>query len=259
MSSQVVLSEKINSYATVLTLNRPERRNALSIELMHELGRLVEAGAQDPSQRVLILRGAGEVFCAGLDLKEASEAGKTDNSAHAVARTLLAVHGSPLITIAAVHGAAMAGGAGIMSCCDFVVCAEGAKIGYPEVRRGLVAALVLTFLQRQLGERHLRELLLLAEPIDAARAHEIGLINRIVPATDVMSEALKIAAICVQGAPQAIANTKRLLSEFRPPSVPDDINKAIQSHLGARSGDEAVEGIAAFLQKRPPKWVPPSI
>ena len=255
----VVLSEKLNSYTTVLTLNRPERRNALSIELMHELGRLVEANAQDPSQRVLILRGAGDVFCAGLDLKEASEAGKTDSSAHSVARTLLAVHGSPLITIAAIHGAAMAGGAGLMSCCDFVVAAEGTKIGYPEVRRGLVAALVLTFLQRQLCERHIRELLLLAEPISAERALEIGLINRIVPRSELMNEATRLAGICVHGAPQAIANTKRLLSEFRPPSVPDDINKAIQSHLGARGGDEAAEGIAAFLQKRPPKWVPPSI
>ncbi len=256
MSPQFVLTERLNAYTTALTLNRPERRNALSLDLMHQLGCAVESVAQDSSQRVLILRGAGEVFCAGLDLKEASEAGKTDSSAHAVARTLLAVHGCPLITIAAIHGAAMAGGAGLMSCCDFVVAAEGTKIGYPEVRRGLIAALVLTFLQRQLRERHIRELLLLAEPIDAQRALEIGLINRIVPKSDLLNEALKIAATCVQGAPQAIATTKKQLADFRPPSVADDIEKAVHSHLGARSSDEAQEGMAAFLEKRPPKWVP---
>lgn len=254
MSSQFVISERVNGYATLLTLNRPERRNALSLDLMHQLGSAVEAAGQDPSQRVLILRGAGEVFCAGLDLKEASEAGKTDTSAHAVARTLLAVHGCPLITIAAIHGAAMAGGAGLMSCCDFVVAAEGTKIGYPEVRRGLVAALVLTFLQRQLRERHIRELLLLGEPITAERALEIGLINRVVPRNELMNEALKFAATCVQGAPQAIATTKKLLSDFHSPSVADAIEKAVHSHLGARSSEEAQEGIAAFLEKRPPKW-----
>jgi methylglutaconyl-CoA hydratase len=255
-SSPFVLVEPANSYTRILTLNRPERRNALGVELMRQLCSAVEAAGTDPAIRVLILRGAGEAFCAGLDLKESYDAGKTDTSAHAVARTLLTLHNTSTVTIAAVHGAAMAGGAGLMTCCDFALAAEGTKIGYPEVRRGLIAALVMTFLQRQLKQRHIRELLLLAEPITAERAVQIGLVNRVVPRERLMEEALQLAAVCVQGAPGAIASTKQMLSEFRPPSVTEDIQRAINSHLGARTSDEAQEGIAAFLEKRPPKWVP---
>src|SRR5436189_2972648 len=106
-----------------------------------------------------------------------------------VANTLITISQTHLITIAAVHGAAVAGGAGIMSACDFVVAAEGTKIGYPEVRRGLVAGIVMTFLRRQLGERDLRELLLMSELIDATRAREMGLINRVVPEAELESVA----------------------------------------------------------------------
>src|SRR5581483_5685167 len=113
--------------------------------------------------RVLILRGTGAAFCAGLDLKEASDHAKAHATAELVANTLIALSETRLVTIAAVHGAAVAGGAGIMSACDFVVAARGTKIGYPEVRRGLVAGLVMTFLRRQTGERNMRELLLGAE------------------------------------------------------------------------------------------------
>src|SRR2546423_8424437 len=110
-----------------------------------------------------------------------------------VANTLVALSQTRLITIAAVHGAAVAGGAGIMSACDFVVAAEKTKIGYPEVRRGLVAGLILTFLRRQVCERDIRELLFGSELIDAERAREIGLLNRVVPRGDVISEARKFA------------------------------------------------------------------
>jgi methylglutaconyl-CoA hydratase len=254
---KVVLRESLSAYTTVLTLNRPERRNALSLQLMQELIAAVESVGQDSSQRVLVLRGAGENFCAGLDLKEASEAGKSDASAHTVAKMLQTVHACPLVTIAAIHGSAMAGGAGLMSTCDFVVAAEGTKIGYPETKRGLVAALVMTFLLRQLRERDLRELVLLAEPIDAARALEMGLLNRVVPRDRIMDEVTKVASIVVQGAPAAIASTKHHIAELQTPTVKDDIERAIQFHLRARTSDEAQEGIKAFLEKRPPNWLPP--
>lgn len=254
--ANVIIRESVNAYTTALVLNRPERRNALSMQLMQELIAAVEAASKDPSQRALVLRGAGEVFCAGLDLKEAQETGRSDDSAHTVARLLQTVHACPLVTIAAVHGAAMAGGAGLMSTCDFVVAAEGTKIGYPEVRRGLVAALVMSFILRQLRERDNRELLLLAEPIDARRALEMGLISRVVARDRVMEEVMKIAAVAVHGAPHALAHTKQLIAELRPPTVSTDVERAIQFHLGARTSDEAQEGIAAFLEKRPPSWVP---
>jgi methylglutaconyl-CoA hydratase len=253
---RVVIREQLNAYTTALTLNRPERRNALSMQLMQELIASVEAVSRDAAQRVLVLRGAGEVFCAGLDLKEASEAGKSDSSAHTVAKVMQTVHGCPLVTIAAVHGAAMAGGAGLMSACDFVVAAEGTKIGYPETKRGLVAALVMSFLLRQLRERDVRELLLLADPIDARRALAMGMVSRVVPRDRLMEEVMKIASLVVHGAPGAVAHTKQLIAELRPPTVTQDIERAIQFHLSARTSDEAQEGIAAFLEKRPPKWVP---
>ena len=172
-----------------------------------------------------------------------------------VANTLVAVSQTRLITIAAVHGAAVAGGAGIMSACDFVVAAQGTKIGYPEVRRGLVAGLVMTFLRRQVGERHMRELLLGSELIEAERANEIGLVNRVVANADLMTEAQKFAQSVLQGAPGALAQTKRLMEELWSSSVKDDVELALKYHMRARESEEAREGIAAFNEKRKPKWI----
>src|SRR5512146_3297317 len=153
----VVLLEKESPQISVVTLNRPERRNALTLELLTELCAAIKVASEQPEQRVLILRGAGAAFCTGLDLKAAADHTKAHATAEMVANTLITVSQTRLITIAAVHGAAVAGGAGIMSACDFVVAAERTKIGYPEVRRGLVAGLVLTFLRRQVGERNTRD------------------------------------------------------------------------------------------------------
>jgi methylglutaconyl-CoA hydratase len=251
----VVLVEKQSPRVTIVTLNRPERLNALTIELLTELTNAVEAAAADPAQRILILRGAGRAFCAGLDLIEAADQEKAQRTAEIIAKTLIALSETRLVTIAAVHGAAVAGGAGIMSTCDFVVAAEKTKIGYPETRRGLVAGLVMTFLRRQLRERDLRELLLGAELIPADRAREIGLVNRVVPRDDVMQEAQKFADSVLQGAPGVVTQTKRLIEELWPTSVKEDVERALKHHMQARDSDEAREGIAAFNEKRPPKWV----
>lgn len=250
----VVLVEQQSPQITVLTLNRPERRNSLTIELLSELIAAVSAAAKDASQRVLILRGAGAAFCTGLDLKEAADQTKAHETAEMVAKTLVTLAETRLVTIAAVHGAAVAGGAGIMSTCDFVVAAEKTKIGYPEVRRGLVAGLVMTFLRRQVGERNIRELVLGGELIDAARAREIGLVNRVVARAEVMNEARKFADSVLQGAPDALAQTKRLIEELWVTSVKEDVDLALKHHMRARESDEAREGIAAFNEKRPPSW-----
>ena len=250
----LVLIEKQSPQISVLTLNRPERRNALTIEMMTELTEAIEKAAADEVQRVLILRGAGNAFCTGLDLKEAAEMQKAHASAEMVAKTLVTLSQTRLITIAMVHGAAVAGGAGIMSACDFVIAAERTKVGYPEVRRGLVAGLVMTFLRRQLRERDLRELLLTSELIDAKRAQEIGLVNRVVPPNELENAAQNIASAILQGAPSAIANSKRLIEELGSSSVAEDVAIALHHHMEARESDEAKEGIAAFLEKRPPKW-----
>jgi methylglutaconyl-CoA hydratase len=250
----VVLIEKLMPQITIVTLNRPERRNALTIELLTDLVAAIKVASDEPHERILILRGTGPAFCTGLDLKAA-----TLQNAHAtaemVAKTLITLSQTQLVTIAAVHGAAVAGGAGIMSACDFVVAAEGTRIGYPEVRRGLVAGLVMTFLRRQVGERNMRELLLGSELIDAERAKEIGLINRVVPEANLMSEAQKFADSVLQGAPGAVGQTKRLIEELWWRAVKEDIDLAFKYHVQARESREAWEGIAAFNEKRPPNWV----
>ena len=251
----VILVEKELPQISVITLNRPERRNALTIELLTELCAAINVASDQPEQRVLILRGAGAAFCTGLDLKEAAATAKAHATAEMVANTLVAISQTRLVTVAAVHGAAVAGGAGIMSACDFVVAAERTKIGYPEVRRGLVAGLVMTFLRRQVGERNMRELLFSGELIDAGRAKEIGLVNRVVAAGDVMSEAQKFAASVLQGAPGALTQTKRLVDELWWQSVKRDVDIALKYHMQARESDEAREGIAAFNEKRKPNWV----
>ena len=249
-----VLVEKQSSQITRLTLNRPERRNALTIELMGELVAAIDNAAADPAQRIIILHGAGKAFCTGLDLVEAVKHDPHE-TAENVARMLLALAETRLVTIAMVHGAAVAGGAGVMSACDFVIASDHTKFGYPEVRRGLVAGLVMTFLRRQLRERDLRELLLASELISAQRAFEMGLVNRVVPVADLETEVQKIAASVLQGAPGAISNSKRLMEELWSTSVRKDIELALQHHLDARESAEAAEGIAAFNEKRPPNWV----
>ena len=250
----VVLIEKQSPQITVVTLNRPERRNALTLELLSQLCAAIKVASDEPQNRLIILRGAGAAFCTGLDLKEAADQTKAHATAEMVANTLIAVSQTHLVTIAAVHGAAVAGGAGIMSACDFVVAAERTRIGYPEVRRGLVAGLVMTFLRRQVSERNMRELLLGSELIYAERANEIGLVNRVVAQNDLMPEALKFAASVLQGAPGAVAQTKRLIDELWWRSVKDDVDLALKYHMQARESDEAREGIAAFNEKRKPKW-----
>ncbi|PYL93568.1 MAG: enoyl-CoA hydratase/isomerase family protein [Verrucomicrobia bacterium] len=250
----VVLIEKQSPQITVVTLNRPERRNSLTIELLNELVASIKVASDQADERVLILRGAGAAFCTGLDLKEAADRKKAHMTAELVAKALTTLAETRLVTIAAVHGAAVAGGAGIMSACDFVVAAEKTKIGYPEVRRGLVAGLVMTFLRRQIGERNMRELVLGGELIDAERARGIGLVNRVVAPNQLMIEAQKFADSVLQGAPNAIVQTKRLIEELWSTSVKEDVDLALKHHMRARESAEAREGIAAFNERRKPDW-----
>jgi methylglutaconyl-CoA hydratase len=250
----LLLIEKQSPQITVVTLNRPERRNSLTIELLNELIAAIKIASDQPNERLLILRGAGAAFCTGLDLKEAAESKKAQMTAELVAKTLITLAETRLVTVAAVHGAAVAGGAGIMSACDFVVAAQKTKIGYPEVRRGLVAGLVMTFLRRQVGERNMRELVLGGELIDAEHARGIGLVNRVVAPDQLMTEAQKFADSVLQGAPNAITQTKRLIEELWSTSVKEDVDLALKHHMQARESDEAREGIAAFNEKRKPNW-----
>lgn len=250
-----IIRETLEKGIVVLSLNRPEKRNALNLELMDELTSLVSTLENDPSQRIIILKGEGKVFCAGLDLEQARDREKAELSANAVAGMLTTIHGTCLITIAAVHGAAFAGGGGLAAACDIVIAEEGASFGFPEVRRGLVAAQVAALLAGQMSLRHLKELLLLGKEISALRALEIGLINRVVKEGCLMAEAQTFAKEVLLGAPGALFKTKKLLEKFSPSPFLESLDFAIELHNEAKVSEEASEGIEAFFQKRAPKWV----
>lgn len=257
MTASLLLSEQIGPGVTQLTLNRAEKRNALSIELVEALLAALTAAEKDAGQRILILTGAGSVFCSGLDLAEATDASKAHRSAELIGEVLRRLSESRLVTIAVVRGAAIAGGAGLMSACDFALAEESAQIGYSETRRGLVAALVMTFLRRQLRERDARQMLLTGAIITARRAEAIGLINEALPGDQLMPRARAMAAEVMQGGPEAVARTKQLLAQLWPALLSADLEKAMKTHLETRGSAEIQEGIAAFREKRPPKWAPP--
>ena len=143
-----------------------------------------------------------------------------------------------------------------MSACDLVVAAENARIGYPEVRRGLMAALVVSFLCHQIGERRARELVLLGQYIDARRAWEMGLVNRVVPAAQLHEATLALASEVLKGGPAAVERTKHLVNQIAPRHINERLEHALEHHLLTRNSDEAEEGLAAFVAKRAPSWDP---
>lgn len=250
----VILVEPLERGIVSVTLNRPERRNALSIELVERLWVELEKLADDKSNRVVILRGAGPVFCAGLDLKEAADESLVDRSASAVSRALDLLRSTPLVTVAAVQGGAFAGGAGIMAACDIVIAANDAMIGFPEIRRGLLPALICNVLLHRVREGDLRELFLAGESIDAARARAVGLVQRVVPPQRLFDEAMSVARAVGAGGPETVRQTKALLNRMLQQTGGHAGASLIDTHLAARHSAEAREGLAAFAEKRQPNW-----
>ena len=252
MEQTVLIERDAARRMTTLTLNRPARRNALNLPLLDAFKTAIADASVDPSLRVLVLRGAGPAFCSGMDLAETAK--EPIKAVERVRDVFLALATCPLVTIALVHGAAVAGGGGLAAACDFVVMADDARIGFPEVKRGLVAALVAALLRRQLRESDLRELLLVGELIPAVRAEKIGLAHRVVVATELASTAQNIARAVCEGGPGAIAETKALLGRLAPRSLADDFAIALETHGRTRDSAEAREGSRAFLEKRRPTW-----
>lgn len=254
MTTSVLLTENLNDATSLLTLNRPERRNALTIELLEALCAAFEALAQEPQRRIVILRGAGPAFCAGLDLHEAAQIEVAERSAEMIARTFETIRTSPLISIAVAHGAAYAGGAGLLSCCDFAIASDDLRISFPEVHRGLLPALVAAVLMNRLRDGELRELFLIGEPITAEQAWALNLVHRLTPPDQLMDQATEFATKVLCGAPQAVRQTKQLLRELRSVDSSNLLNRALEFHKQARASDEAREGLSAFLEHRAPKW-----
>lgn len=252
--TDLILLETVEPGIVAVTLNRPERRNALGIELLDRLCAEIERLADDPANRVVILRGAGPVFSAGLDLREAADNSLVERSANAVRRALKLLRGTPLIVIAAVQGGAFAGGAGIMAACDIVVAADDATIGFPEARRGLLPALICGVLRHKVREGDLCDLFLAGDSIGAARAQQVGLVQRIVPSDRLFEEAVAVARSVLAGGPETIRHTKQLLNDTFNPDGNAAGTNLIETHLAARHSNEAREGLAAFIEKRQPKW-----
>ncbi len=259
MADPVLLRDR-DGPVVVLTLNRPDRRNALGRELVATLIDAIDAEAADHATRAVVIAATGSVFCAGMDLKEAAAdtAGSPEAEVAAVADVraiadlIDRVHRLPKPTVAAVQGDALAGGAGLAIACDLMVMAESARLGYPEVRRGLVAAVVLHDLARAAGDRRARQLLLTGEPIEAATAVDWGLAHSSTTVDSARATAVALARRIAGGGPEALATTKRLLDESagRPP----DLRGAAAVSAAARASAEAAEGMRAFLEKRPPAW-----
>ena len=254
--SNLITGDMPHKGLAILTLNRPDRRNALCIALLDELCDQVESMANAGTARVLILNGAGPVFSAGLDLSEASQSHLIQQCAESLARSMQLMRDTEIITIAAAHGGAYAGGAGLMASCDLAIGSIDLKIGFPEARRGLLPALISAVLSPKVREGDLRELFLVGNTIDAVRAQQIGLLQRVVPMESLMQVAIEMADGVLAGGPETVKATKVLLNQAYVPNETVSIQHMIELHLNARNGNEATEGLAAFLEKRSPNWNP---
>lgn len=241
-----------------ITLNRPERKNALTPELQDELitaFRNVDAmGA-----RVVVLAGEGDAFCAGLDLNVLRELGGRSVEEHRieaarVARMFRAVWDCDVPTIAVLQGAAIAGGTGLATMCDFTIASPEAKFGYTEARIGFVAALVSAYLALQVGDKVARGLLLSARIFDANEAHRLGLVNEVVPRERLRERANELAAELMRNSPESLRATKRLLRAQHRDWLDAALEIALEANAASRETADFREGVAAFLEKRTPKW-----
>src|ERR1700723_902457 len=209
------LNVTFDSALATITLNRPDKRNAISYELIEDLIRALDE-VNNSSARVLIMTGAGKAFCSGMDLENLkSLIGRTTEQniedSQTMARLFRSLYEFPKITIAAVNGAAIAGGTGLALLCDFTLAVPEAKFGYTEVRIGFVPAIVATFLLRQVGEKQARDLLLTGRLFGADEAVRMGLINEIVPPGSLITRARELAALLMENSPSSLRATKQLL------------------------------------------------
>src|SRR5438105_5758084 len=242
----------------LITLNRPDKRNAISFDLVEELLRALDeiekADAQGP-----IITGAGKAFCAGLDLDDLkalvgkSHEENVKDSAF-MARLFRRIYEFTLPTIAAVNGAAIAGGTGIATMCDFTLAAPNAKFGYTEVRIGFVPAIVSSMLVWQVGHKIARDLLLSGRTFDADDAHRFGLVNEVVEPERLMQRANELANELMQNSPSSVQATKKLINGFISQQLDQQLAQAIEDNARIRSTEDFREGITSFLEKRKPKW-----
>jgi methylglutaconyl-CoA hydratase len=209
--------------------------------------------------RVVVLEGAGEAFCAGLDLtllQGARDKSAAEHRADAerVARLFRTLYELPKPTIAAVHGAAVAGGTGLATICDFTLAVPAAKFGYTEARIGFVPALVSAYLVLQIGEKQARELLLTGKLFDATEAYRFGLVNEVVAAEDLETRVMTLATVLADNSPESSRATKALLAAQSKAWLDHAVELGMEANAASRETLDFYEGVSAFLEKRKPMW-----
>jgi methylglutaconyl-CoA hydratase len=247
-----------DSKVATITLDRPDKRNAISFQLVDELMQAFDEIEASASQ-VLVLTGAGKAFCAGMDLDELkSLLGKTHDEnvkdSARMAEMFRRLYDFPKPTIAAVNGAAIAGGAGLATMCDFTLAIPEAKFGYTEVRIGFVPAIVSSILVWQVGHKIARDLLLTGRLFDSAEAHRYGLVNEMVPSDGLLTRARELAAQILENSPSSVQATKRLINGFISTQLDIQIGEAIEDNARIRTTADFREGVTSFLEKRKPAW-----
>ncbi|MGO8793755.1 MAG: enoyl-CoA hydratase/isomerase family protein [Candidatus Sulfotelmatobacter sp.] len=247
-----------DSSVATITLNRPDKRNAVSFELIDDLlAALKEVETSDAL--VLIVTGAGKAFCSGMDLENlrallGRHPQQNLEDSRKMVRLFRSLYEFPKVTIAAVNGAAIAGGTGLALLCDFTFAVPEAKFGYTEVRIGFVPAIVSTFLLRQVGEKQARDLLLTGRIFGAEEAADMGLINEIVAPENLITRARELAALLMENSPSSLRATKKLLTDHARAEIDTQIEAAIRENAAIRGTADFREGISSFLEKRKPVW-----
>jgi methylglutaconyl-CoA hydratase len=241
-----------------ITLNRPEKRNAISYELIDDLLAALKVAEQSPAQ-ALILTGAGKAFCAGMDLDNLKQLmGRSDEQnlkdSATIAQLFRGIYDFPKPTIAAVNGAAIAGGTGLVTVCDFALAVPEATFGYTEVRIGFLPAVVSTFLINGIGEKRARDLLLTGRLFSAQEARDIGLVNEVVQQAELINRARALAVQLLENSPASVRATKKLLGSFTREQLDRQIAQAVHENAAIRQTADFKEGITAFLEKRKPAW-----
>ena len=238
-----------------ITLDSPENRNALSAELVSELGARLRAANDDAAVRVIVLTGSGSAFCAGADLKNRGDMGDSDGRNPFVG-ILESLRAGEKPVIAAVNGAAFGGGLGLVAAADVAIAVAGAKFSFSEVRLGLIPAMISVVVLPKLGEHQTLRLFLTGERFDANAALDYGLLHKVAAEGELRAVVNATAAEIAKGGPIALAEAKRLVRTVsRLPS--DEAFRYAEEKIAALfASDEAAEGMAAFVQKRSPRWVP---
>ena len=249
---------KIEGEIATITLNRPEKRNAISAQMMSEILTVLDEVERNKT-RVAILTGAGKSFCAGVDLemltaiaRQSAQENQEDSRRMAKMFRRIWSFSKPLI--ATVQGAALAGGSGIATLCDFTLATPDAKFGYTEVRIGFLPALVSVFLTRQIGEKRARDLLLTGRLVGAEEAKAMGLVNDIVPPEKLTERAHELAAVLIAASPSSLTRAKWLLTSAAAAGVDPDLERAVLENARIRCTPDFKEGLASFLEKRKPVW-----